>query len=525
MNETVISTAGNSLAEVYDKIRERASTDLYYMARFIFGLSLFDAPFHANLAAFMAAEHLYPRTIVLAPRGGGKSTLAAIRKIQRFINNPDCRQLHVSYDLGTSLNIANQVKDFILNRGSSRGSTHWFRILWPTHYNALRQAEERRTLRQDEWHFPDLKTTSRRDAQFKWSSIDSGITGLHADVLDVDDLIDEVAVRSPAECARARDWVETSTNVLAHQTETPFHIIGTHYHLQDPYAYILERHPEFTPFIHPALLTTYDESGKATLASYWPSRFTVEQLLQMRDSIMGSEKFAALMQQNPIQREDAPFRQEHLRFWEWGEHGRTIVRHDGVTVRLADLTIAMIYDPALGSDKSRAAHAIVVCAMDSDGMIYLLDEWELVRGTVESTINVYAAKAAQWDPDVTACEAVLFQSLILPTLRTKLELAHVAAYRVVPVQPSGRSKDTRILALAHWFDTGRVMVHRSHDNFISQLLAYPFGKRRDLLDAFAYSADVLYLPTRTTVDVGPFEIPREYAAKLEARRRDQVTGY
>lgn len=521
----IAATAGRSLDEVYTKIRDRAATDLYYFAKFIFGLSMFDAPFHENLAGFMGAENVYPRTITLAPRGGGKSTFAVVRKIQRFIRNPDCRQLHVSYDMGTSLSLANQTKDFIVNKGRSRSGTHWFKVLWPDLYQIVSQAEERRTLRQDEWHFPTLKSTTRRDAQFKWSSVDSGITGLHVDVLDVDDLIDEVNARSPAECLRARDWVESSVNVLEHQTETPFHIIGTHYHLQDPYAYILDVHPEFTPFVHPALITTYDERGNQILSSYWPSKFSVEQLLKMRDSIMGSEKFASLMQQNPIQRADAPFRQEHLLWWEWEEESKSIRRHDGIVVQLSDMTIVMIYDPALGTDKSRAAHAIVVCGMDSDGYVYLLDPWEQVRTTVESTIDVYASKAARWDPDVTACESVLFQSLILPALRSKLELAHVAAYKVTPVKPAGRSKDTRILALVHWFETGRVMLHRSHDVFISQLLAYPYGKRRDLLDAFAYSADVLYLPTSTTMTIGPYEVPRSFADQIKSKSRNSITGY
>lgn len=519
---TVVATPGASLSEVYEKVRARASTDLYYMARFIFGLEFLDAPFHANLAGFMGNEKTYRRTLILAPRGGGKSILAAVRKIQRFVRNPDTRQLHVSYDLGTSLGIANQVKDLMLR---NRGGTHWFSILWPELYAAIKQADEKRLLRQDEWHFPGLKATSRRDPHFKWSSIDSGITGLHVDVLDVDDLVDEVAARSPAECKRACDWLETSVNVLEHQTETPFHVIGTHYHLQDPYAYIMDTHPEFTPFVYPALRTIYKEDGSSELASFWPSKFSVEQLIQMRDQVMGSEKFASLMQQDPIQRADAPFKQEHLKWWEWVEQGHRLRRYDGAIVAISDMTIAMIYDPALGTEKSTSSHAIVVCGMDSDGYVYLLDTWESSKDSVESSISVYAAKAAQWDPDVCACEAVLFQSLILPTLRDKLEKAHVAAYRVVPVHPSGRSKDTRILALVHWFETGRVMVHKTHDAFIGELLAFPFGRRRDLVDAFAYSADVLYVPRRTTMAIGPFEVSLELANKLQAKKKNQVTGY
>ncbi len=505
---------------LYDKIRERMRSDLYFTLHFIFGKTFLDAPFHANYAQFVWSESAHPQTIELAPRGGGKSTIGMAKMAAKFLLNPDVRQLLVSYDLNQAVKFLDTIYDQYLMFKPPNGKEDWIARLFPDVRRVL--ADSQRTKR--EWFFKDLNFSGKADPHFMAASINSGITGMHVDI-EVDDLIDENNSRSPAECERAIEWMETSINVLEHQVRGNFHVRGTHYHLRDPYAHILENMPNFYPYIHQGLLESSNEDGTTSYSSYWESKFSVSDLMEMKQR-MGSYKFSALIQQNPVQYEGAPFREEWLRYWEWEPGQERAIRlfdpsGDSKLVKLSDMTIATIYDPALPNDNSRSHTANVAVGMDADGNYVMLQPWE-DRVSPAQGVRTFVAMGMQWEPDVMCCEEVLFSELFLPMFTKAAKDYSLAAYNIQPVKPAGRSKPIRILALQAVFEEGRVYVHRKHDNFITQYLSYPHGKRWDLLDAFAYAPDVLYPPQRTTITIGPYTVPR---GKLMVGKRNRITGY
>lgn len=478
-----------TMEQLRSAIIERMRADLYFTVSQVFGLSFFDAPFHRALAQFMWLEHEHPQTLVLAPRGSGKSTIGLAKMAAKFLLNPNARQLLVCYDLRQAIKFLSSIRENLLLKSK------WVRFLFPTIHSVVARTE----VRKDYHVYRELMTDSRPDPHFLAASLNSGITGMHVDI-EVDDLIDEVNARSEAECRRACDWVDTSFNVLEHQVRGNFHIRGTHFHLRDPYAYIIERYPNFKLWKHPGLIEHHREDGTTELFSYWPSKFSVDDLLTMRSR--NQYVFASQIQQQPIQHGDSPFREEWLRYWTWASEGKELMLDTGELVPLSELTIAVIYDPAIASDQSRSDTAIVCVGMDRLHRYFVLDVWASKCSPSEG-IRTAISMANRWEPDLIAVEEVLFSSLVIPLLESKAKEAHYASYRIMPVAPEGRSKAVRIVALQALFEEGRIFISKRHDQLVTQYLQFPYGQKWDILDALAYAPRVLYPPVGSIVPTEP----------------------
>lgn len=472
----IIGPAAN-LDELRTLITDRMRADLYFTVKHIFEMTWFDSPFHQELATAMWREQDHPQLLILAPRGSGKSTIGMAKMAAKFLLNHNARQLLVSYDLRQSQKFLASIREELILKN------RWTRFLFPAIYKAVSETEVRR----DYHMYKELVTDSRPDPHFMAASLNSGITGMHVDI-EVDDLIDETAARSDAECKRACDWVDTTFNVLTHQVRGIFHFRGTHYHLRDPYAYILEHYPNFATFIKPGLITLPDGS----LASYWPSKYTVDDLLTMRTR--NPYVFASQIQQEPIQHGDAPFRAEWLKYWDWEREGSSL-RSPALPepVNLSDLTIAVIYDPAIGTDSSRSDTAIIVVGMDAFSNFYVLETFARSCSPAEG-VQKTISLAKKWEPDLVVVEEVLFSTLLVPLLESKARGSRLASYNITPIAPEGRSKAVRIASLQALFEDGRIYLHRSQDQLITQYLQYPYGRKLDLLDALAYAPRVLYPP-------------------------------
>lgn len=530
---SVQSMFGQDVGVIRDRMRQRMATDNVFNVRVVMGHSFLDAPYHASLAQFMWDELNFPRQLVLGPRGGGKTVINCDTLTAKLCLYPWQTSLLTSYDLNTSKKTLNSIIENILNPKPGLIAE-----LFPEIYKAVKYARENRASAEQKLNEQFLRIPAfarTQDPQIRAASLRSGITGGHYFRNNTDDLIDEGNSTSLAECVRAQNWFHTSFNVLEHQVESPWRIIGTHYNMFDPYVHILREVQEFTPFVQPGLIITFDETGQRKTSSYWESRFTVDHLYKMRRS-MGAHRFAALIQQDPTQHEGATFQEAWLNYYTLetspvsGEMQieRRISRTNPDTMRinLSDCTIFLAFDPALGTPSSTSRNAIVVIAVDSDENFYVLEAWA-AKCTIETAIHQYIRILMMWQPDLAVSEDVLFQQLILPALKKNLRMHTSRHFNIQGVRPAGRSKDIRIFALQPLIEQGRLFVQGSQDELITEILQHPAGKYVDLLDALAYAREVAYVPTGGSLNTGRDPV-LPFVVKKEAERdrgTDEVTGY
>lgn len=280
-----------------------------------------------------------------------------------------------------------------------------------------------------------------------------------------------------------------------------------------------------------------DDDGFKREVSFWSSRFSVEDLYEMRRT-MTPHRFAALMQQDPTQSEDSTFKEEDLQLSKWGRATLSgfpsIILPDGEVVFLENCNVFMVYDPAQGKEYSTARSAILVFAMDDQERIIILDSFA-EKCTTNRAMKAFINRLHRWNPDLAAVEEVLFQDYIIPALKDLLPDGNAFSFPMKGVKPSGRSKDFRILALQQRFERKKIFVMETLDDFIMEFLSHPNGKFVDLLDCLAYGPDIWYPPRRKvenhssldylfgkTRDGKPLQASQ---AMMVVKERDDVTGY
>ena len=163
---------------------------------------------------------------------------------------------------------------------------------------------------------------------------------------------------------------------------------------------------------------------------------------------------------------------------ELGEDGFAIVRQDtGAAISSRDLNIIAFLDPALGKKPTSTSGtnsdyaAIVVCAQDLSGYIYVLDVW-LKRKPPNEQIKQTFAMHKKWGFDTLFLETVGFQELMKPLFIEEQKL-WANQMRIVGVGQHN-NKHARISTLEPYFTNRWILLPMSIDHeFYNQLKLFP----------------------------------------------------
>ncbi len=162
-------------------------------------------------------------------------------------------------------------------------------------------------------------------------------------------------------------------------------------------------------------------------------------------------------------------------------------------------------DPASGKKsvhkRVRSRAALVVCAMDNIGRVFVLDCWT-GRGGAQQLSEVFVQKTGLWSPRIAAFEDAGQQMLLMDPIMAEAKKQGI----LVPLQPvpplSGVDKKWRIRAtLQPVVAPGRLFIQEEHIELRSELTSFPLGASQDILDALA-SCIMLMPPPRAqeTID-------------------------
>jgi len=517
---------GEDLGVIVQKTKKAIKEDLLFAMQILWGWDFLDAPFHASMASFISNPNV-ARKGILAPRGGGKSVEERAKFARDFLISMDegvvPHTLCASYNAQTAIKNVSEIHSLIAGVKSTGGVAQLFHNTWlkikdlPTTIPSKGIIDWNKALHSD-----------HPDPVFQAAGINSGITSMHFSKALIDDLIDEVGARSPTEIARSLDWLATLTNCLEHQILSPVDLIGTHYGPNDPYSALIDPNiqqgNEFSWFIHAGLLMDPETDE---LVSYWPSKFSVEQLLQMKKE-MGEYFFNALIQQSPSQHGDAFFKESNLHYWEWDKTRKQTLRLDnGETIFAEDLNVFLVFDPAMGKEYSTSDSAIIVVGIDYKERWFVLDTWAK-KVPVDVACRKVVELIEEWRPLISGVEDVLFQELLIPALKGLHPALGYGALQLSGVKPQNRSKVARIMSLQPYFSQGRIFFNKKQLKLIRQTLEFRpdlVNKKvqMDVLDTLAYINDVGFAPAYPSRGAGQLQ------ASLDDRDlragRNKTTGY
>ena len=420
-------------------------------------------PFHLDLLAYESARH---KTLQLAPRGYGKSTVLNIsRCVSEVLRDPNVRILIVSNTQLQAEVFLREIKFHFEHNDRLRGVFgDW--------------------VSEQKWDVREIlvapRTSYAKESTISCVGVGGPVVSRHYDVIIADDLIDEDNSRTEGQRDKVRHWFYRSL-LPTLEPHGSIHILGTRYHYEDLYGQLITG--EYAD-CHQIVKAIGDDSSTP-----WPEKFSMR-WLERRRTNMGTILFNSQYQNDVEAMKGRIFRADWLRYYDKEPEGLRI--YQGV-------------DLAISRKETADYFAVVTIGVDPHQNVYVLDALQR-RLSFRQQTELISAKHEAYQSALVLVESNAYQQAQIDELRRTTR---------VPVREIKTVKDkvTRFLKLSAKFEAGQVLLRREQTDLIEQLLLAPEGAHDDLLDALEFAI--------SGASGVPFLSPNE-AAKLRNAIDDAV---
>lgn len=412
------------------------------------------------------------RLMIQMPPRHGKSELASRRFPAWFLGRmPNRNIIAASYNSDLATDFGREVRNIV---DSSR-----YNALFPMVSLASDSAAANR------WH-------TEQGGMYVAAGIGTAVTGRGAHVLLIDDPFKD-REEADSEVIREKKWrwytstayTRLESDIKGDITEDddlwmdlledirkgdaePFEgaviVINTRWHEDDLSGRLLKQQAEggdeWEMLDLPAILDT----GKAL----WPEKYDIDRLHQIRKNI-GERDWSALYQQRPAPEEGAYFKRDWFKsYTEQPKHLRIYGASDyAVTKDGGDWTVH------------------IVCGVDEDDNIYVLDVWRS-QELADESVDVFCTLVKDHRPMMWAVDRDQIVRSIGPFMRKHMR--DRKAYCRVEELPMGRNdKPMRARSIQARASMGKVYLPKEAPwlgDFMGELLVFDAGKHDDQVDAF-----------------------------------------
>jgi predicted phage terminase large subunit-like protein len=428
------------LLEMFEAEAERESlSDPFRFITKVLGYQLKD--FHKKWWLFQEREY---RSLVLAPRGHGKSTILTISySIWHLLQNPETRILIVSNTHAQAQVFLREIKRHL------EGNPAVKRL-----YGNLCGSP---------WSENEINIASRKSLAKESSITAMGMYGpviaRHYDLIILDDVIDEENATSERQRKRALTWYYKEL-LPCLEPHGKIHVIGTRYHYLDLYGHLLEAEFKDQALISRAI---QDVDGKPS--ALWEEKFSLKLLLKKKEQ-SGTAIFNSQYQNDVEAMKGSIFKEEWIHLYQ-----------------VPPLLVAKFQavDLAISQREHADYFAHVTIGQDENKCLYVLDTFRgrlTFQKQFQKIQQLYHKHNYPESPVVKiGVEANAYQEALAQKLRSETEL---------PVKSVVRHQDKIIRAyrLQAQFENGKILFpERGAEKLIEELLLFPEAQHDDLFDA------------------------------------------
>lgn len=230
--------------------------------------------------------------------------------------------------------------------------------------------------------------------------VGGNLMGRGADLLILDDLLDQEGALSDVQRENAWNWLQG--NALR-RLEPHASVVGisTRYHADDMHGRLLETDRAGWRHVNlPALARDGDPLGRAPGEALWPERYPRERLLEIKAKTP-AYWYAALYDGDPIPEGGGIFKSAWCqRRWTQEREGAAIVCGDE-RLQPSDMTTFVVVDPAVSEKQSADRSAITTLGLTPKGKLLVLD---IFAERVADVLPTIAARRATWGATVVWME-------------------------------------------------------------------------------------------------------------------------
>lgn len=475
---------------------------MYFLARAVLGYTDLNPRVHLPMCEFL--QNPAKRKMLIVPRGHFKSTIGSIAyPIWTWINDPNQRYVLSSETLDLAVKFGKEIRGHFYRNDT-------FRWLFPE----LLPDPSSRDFRDNDREFIINRPDSFADPSLWICAVGAKIQGHHGTRFGKDDLIGDEAADSPAVMEDAIGWDANSDPILEVPERDEMTWIGTPWDLADLYINVQER-------LGSSLLKfAWDDGGCGVLDSAgnirFFERFSHEGLAAL-ERTMGPYRYSCQYHCNPIHPDVTEFKPEDIRYYDFGDNGDIVLASDGRRIPRSAFSWILSIDLATGKRTGKSKTALIVSGRAPNGAVIIAD-YVKKKMPASETINHIFELNKRWHPSRVPVEDVGFQDEIVHWARERGE--NQGTWIPYVAEKARGDKDDRIRGLQPFFNARQVFIRKSMTELHAELVTFPRGRDKDLLDALQYAVKYWRRPDDEDEIEEQEREEHEYIAQ-----RDAATGY
>ena len=456
--------------------------DFYHFTKFVLGYDLLENKPHKEVCDFFindpnllewlkmsraeraakSQEHGNIKKLIMLPRGCFKSTIATIAlpiwlqwhdvNLRIMIDNESYKNSKKFLaEIKTQIRNNNLLNNLLVNEKGDYLLEPDYKI--PGGYT------------EDSIIFKN-RTVPAKEPSIFCSGVDTAATGMHPDVIIMDDLVSERNVTTEDQINKVRQHYRFAYSLL--EPGGLLIVIGTRYHLNDMYQDILED-DTFNTMHKPAISDEGDY--------FFPSRLGEKRLEELKKS-QGIYIFNSQYMLNPISDENAVFNPEWFKYYTEKEIPKNL--YTFITI---DLAI---------SQRETADYTVIcVSSVDSDSNIYIR-EYLKGRFTPPDTINHIFKLCEKYKPLKVGIETVAFQKSMIYFIKD--EMRRRGNFIPLLELKADSDKVRRAIGLQPWVQNGAFFIKESMGDLYQEMIEFPLGRHDDMVDAVSYIPQIMRKP-------------------------------
>ena len=430
-----------------DGVREAAEADLVRFIKLVAPKRVLGGV-HVDFCNFLTSEELEAYRLGLLPRGHQKSAMVAYLAAWRIVKNPAISILYISATSSLAEAQLAAIKGIL---ESDKVKKYWPQLVHPEEGKRAKWSAS--AIQVDH---PLRVIEQVRDDTVRAAGLTTNTTGVHADLIILDDIVvpdnntSEGRRQVAAQCSQLQSILVPDGEVVA---------VGTRYHPKDQYqTFISTKEEQFNDAGEKigskdqwsVFQRVVEDSGDGTGQFLWPRQqradgrwfgFDIHILAKKRAGYTDLQDYYAQYYNNPNDASTAPISSEMFEYYDkdkltcsggvWSVFGRP-------------LNVFAAIDFAYSTTTRSDSTAIAVVGMDSEKRYFVLD---IDRFKTDS-LKVYLEHLLQLHDKYTIkrlrAETSVAQKVIVKQLKTKLQEAGASV--IVEEYAPTTKKEERILA-------------------------------------------------------------------------------
>ena len=474
-------------------IQEACKNDLHFLCTQILGYGDWDKC-HDDVEVILKRPS--KRKLIMMPRGHLKTSfITKAYSIQCLLKNPDIRILIANQVWDRSREMLFEIKEFLTDKSDLH------KIFGNFMSKRWREDEVVISQRKKALSAPTVGTTG----------VEAEMTGSHYDLIILDDLQGLTNCQTKEQRDKVKRFYRSMTALLDPGGQLV--VLGTRWHFDDYYQDIMDNESDYFD----VMVRKVVEDNKVIFPKKFNLKFSEEKkdwlyhpeptldYVKFLRKTMGPDFYSQYLNE-PIDSENQLIKQEYFQYYQETP---------------PSLFVVMTVDPAITLRYNADYTAIIVCGMDPQRKIFVLDTMRGRWGSPQEVINQIFVMQEKWKPQVVGIETMGFQKTLKygmeEEMRRRNHFFPITDLKALPQI----NKVTRMKALEPYY-RNRMIFHRKGMMDLEQELmnltieGYK-GRHDDLIDCLAYQLDLLnpgteYIDTR--IPTGSWEAEVREAHRL-----------